>query len=222
MRIILLGAPGSGKGTQAKILMEKYHIPQISTGDLLRAAVAAKTTLGLEAKAIMEAGGLVPDHLVLSIIQERLSEPDTQNGFILDGFPRNLTQAQALEPILKQINQPLDAAILIDVPEEELIRRTAGRLTCKQCKAVFNIYTNPPKQEGICDICGSKALEHRADDNEETVRNRLNVYSQQTMPLIEYYEKHSHVIKIQGDQDIHKITEEIITALAPYLSSSQH
>lgn len=207
MRVILLGAPGSGKGTQAKILMEKYFVPQISTGDLLRAAVAAKTELGLKAEAIMKEGGLVPDDLVLSIIKERLQESDTQNGFLLDGFPRNLSQAKALETLLEKIEKPIEKAILIDVPNEILLKRLTGRLTCKNCKAVFNRYTNPPKQENICDICGGELI-HRADDNEETIGNRLHVYEAATKPLIEYYQ--DKLITINGDQEIDQITQDII------------
>ncbi len=212
MRIVLLGAPGSGKGTQAKLIVEKYGIPQISTGDLLRAAVAAGTELGKRAKAAMDAGELVSDDIVLGMIRERLAEPDTEKGFILDGFPRNLSQAEALDTLLDELGKPLQAAILIDVPFDSLLKRLTGRLTCEQCGAVYNIYTNPPKQEGVCDKCGGKLI-HRADDNEETIRNRLQVYQQQTEPLIDYYEKQGKLHRIDGEGDIQAIFQAVSAVL---------
>jgi adenylate kinase len=213
MQIMLLGAPGSGKGTQAKILMDQYHIPQISTGDLLRAAVAAQSPLGQQAQAIMAKGDLVPDALVLSIIEERLQAPDCAEGFLLDGFPRNVAQAQALAPLLETLGKPLDHVILIEVPEDVLIKRLSGRLTCKNCKAVFNRFTHPPKVAGICDLCGGE-LEHRADDNPETVKNRLQVYQSQTAPLIDFYERQGKIRRLSGDQDIAAITDALKKLLA--------
>ncbi len=212
MRIVLLGAPGSGKGTQAKLIVEKYGIPQISTGDLLRAAVAAGTELGKRAKAAMDAGELVSDDIVLGMIRERLAEPDTEKGFILDGFPRNLSQAEALDALLDELGKPLQAAILIDVPFDSLLKRLTGRLTCEKCGAVYNIYTNPPKQEGVCDKCGGKLI-HRADDNEETIRNRLQVYQEQTEPLIDYYEKQGKLHRIDGEGDIQAIFQAVSAVL---------
>ena len=212
MRIVLLGAPGSGKGTQAKLIVEKYGIPQISTGDLLRAAVAAGTELGKRAKAAMDAGELVSDDIVLGMIRERLAEPDTEKGFILDGFPRNLAQAEALDALLDELGKPLQAAILIDVPFDSLLKRLTGRLTCEKCGAVYNIYTNPPKQEGVCDKCGGKLI-HRADDNEETIRNRLQVYQEQTEPLIDYYEKQGKLHRIDGEGDIQAIFQAVSAVL---------
>lgn len=204
MRIILLGAPGSGKGTQAKMLVEKYSVPQISTGDLLRAAVAEGTPLGLQAKAIMDAGQLVSDEIVLGIIKERLGQDDAKNGFILDGFPRTLVQAEALDNMLNQLSWPIDGAILFDVDYEKIVKRITGRRTCGQCGQMYNIYTSPPKQEGICDKCGGE-LQQRADDNEETIRKRLEVYEEQTAPLVDYYAGQNKLSKITAEGDIDKI-----------------
>lgn len=199
MRIVLLGAPGSGKGTQAKQLVEKYKIPQVSTGDLLRAAVAAGTELGKKAKAAMDAGQLVSDEIVLGMIQERLSRPDAKSGFILDGFPRNIPQAQALDSMLARLGQPLQLALLVDVDREVLMKRLTGRRTCSNaaCGAIYNIYFSPPKTANKCDKCGS-ALAHRSDDNEATVRNRLNVYEQQTAPLVSYYKAQNKLRSVKG------------------------
>lgn len=213
MQIMLLGAPGSGKGTQAKILMDQYHIPQISTGDLLRAAVAAQTPLGQQAQAIMAKGDLVPDALVLSIIEDRLQAADCAAGFLLDGFPRNVAQAEALAPLLEKLGKPLDHVVVIAVPEDVLIKRLSGRLTCKNCKAVFNRFTHPPKVADVCDLCGGE-LEHRADDNPETVKNRLQVYQAQTAPLIDFYEKQGKVRQLNGDQDIATIQKSLQALLA--------
>ena len=213
MRIVLMGAPGSGKGTQAKKMVNTFGIPQISTGDLLRAAVAAETELGLKAKSAMDAGQLVPDDLVLGLIRDRLQEPDAQKGFILDGFPRNVAQAEALDEMLAGIDSPLDRAIQIDVPFEELKKRLTGRVTCGDCGAVFNTHTFPPSQEGVCDVCGGE-LVHRADDNEETVVNRLKVYDEQTRPLIEYYDSRGLLKHINGTRDIELIFDEIRQLLA--------
>lgn len=197
MRIVLLGAPGSGKGTQAKLLVEKYKIPQISTGDELRAAVASGTELGKRAKAAMDAGQLVSDDIVLGIIQERLSKPDARSGFILDGFPRNIPQAQALDAMLARMGQPLQLALLIDVDREVLMKRLTGRRTCGSCGAIYNIYFSPPKTPGKCDKCGG-TLQHRSDDNEDTVRKRLEVYEQQTAPLVSYYKAQGKLRTVRG------------------------
>lgn len=213
MRIVLLGAPGSGKGTQAKQLIDRYQIPQISTGDLLRAAVSAGTELGKQAKAAMDSGALVSDEIVLGMIRDRLQESDAQNGFILDGFPRNTSQAESLDTLLDEIGQPLKTALLIDVPFDSLMKRLTGRLTCGQCGAIFNRYTNPPKAEGICDKCGSDNLVHRADDNEETVGNRLKVYQEQTEPLIAYYKGQDKLESVSGEGDIAEILSKIIAVL---------
>ena len=212
LNIILLGPPGCGKGTQAKMLTEKYHIPQISTGDILREAVKNKTPLGLEAKTYMDSGKLVPDDVVIGIIQDRLKQPDCEKGFILDGFPRTVVQAEALDDTLKTMEKKIEHAISISVDEEELLRRLTGRRTCRSCGAMFHILFNPPKKEGICDKCSGE-LYQRDDDKEETIRNRLNVYNQQTAPLIDYYQKKELLRTIEGVgkiEDIFRKIEEVI------------
>lgn len=208
MRIVLLGAPGSGKGTQAKQLVDKYKIPQISTGDLLRAAVAAGTELGRKAKATMDAGQLVSDEIVLGIIQERLSKPDAKSGFILDGFPRNIPQAQSLDAMLARLGQPLQLALLVDVDTEVLMKRLTGRRTCGQCGAIYNVYFSAPKTANKCDKCGG-SLMHRSDDNEDTVRNRLKVYDDQTSPLVAYYKAQGKLRTVRGVGSINDIFKNI-------------
>ncbi len=217
MRIVLLGAPGSGKGTQAKLLTKKYGVPQVSTGDLLRAAVKAGTPLGLQAKAAMDEGRLVSDEIVLAMIRERLSRPDARKGFILDGFPRNLAQAEALDAMLENLGKPLQLAVLIDIDLDILMQRMTGRRTCESCGQMYNIYSSPPKLEDRCDICGGN-LRHRADDNEETIGNRLRVYENQTAPLIDYYRKQDKLRTVQGLGEIEdvfaaisKVVEETLT-----------
>ena len=212
MRIVLLGAPGSGKGTQGKKLAGKYGIPQISTGDLLRAAVAANTPLGQRAKAAMEAGQLVSDEIVMGLIRERLGEPDTEPGFILDGFPRNLTQAEALDRMLEELDKPLQVALHIDVDFDTLMQRLTGRRTCESCGQMYNIYTSPPKIDGVCDQCGGRLIQ-RADDNEETIRKRLEVYRSQTMPLIAYYREQGKLRTVKGDGSIDDIFARILAQL---------
>ncbi|MFZ1343362.1 adenylate kinase [Thiothrix eikelboomii] len=214
MRIVLLGAPGSGKGTQAQRLTDIYNIPQISTGDLLRAAVAAGTELGKQAKIAMDAGGLVSDEIVLGMIRERLQQPDTANGFILDGFPRNLTQAASLDKLLAEVDQPLQAGLLIDVDFDVLLKRLTGRLSCKDCSTVYNRYFSPPAQEGVCDKCGGTNLYHRADDNEETIGNRLKVYEENTAPLINYYADQGLLKRVNGIGEMEDITKAIQAELA--------
>ncbi len=210
MRIVLLGAPGSGKGTQSKLLIEKYKIPQISTGDLLRAAVSAGTELGRKAKAAMDAGQLVSDEVVLGMIQERLNKADARSGFILDGFPRNIPQAQALDAMLARMSQPLQLALLVDVDTEVLMKRLTGRRTCSNaaCGAIYNIYFTPPKSPGKCDKCGS-SLSHRSDDNESTVRNRLQVYEQQTAPLVSYYKAQGKLRTVRGVGSVNEIFKNV-------------
>ncbi len=208
MRIVLLGAPGSGKGTQGKLLSSKHRIPQISTGDLLRAAVSAGTALGRQAKAAMDAGQLVSDEIVLGIIGERLGERDAAKGFILDGFPRNIVQAEALDNMLVERGTPLQAAVLINVEVEALIERLTGRRTCESCGQMYNVYTSPPRLDDRCDKCGGD-LRHRADDNEETISNRLRVYDQQTSPLISYYRTQDKLKTVNGEGDIAGIFAEI-------------
>lgn len=208
MRIVLLGAPGSGKGTQAQKLISEYGIPQISTGDLLRAAVSAGSELGQKAKAAMDAGQLVSDDIVLGMIEERLQQADTEAGFILDGYPRNLSQAASLDALLDKAGKPLQAALLIDVDFEVLMKRLTGRLSCKNCGAVFNRYTSPPAVENTCDKCQNE-LYHRADDNEETIGKRLNTYTQETAPLIEFFREQGKLLSVQGVGEIDAITAAV-------------
>ena len=195
--MVLLGAPGAGKGTQAKKIIEKYPMPQISTGDLLRAAVAAGTALGKEAKAVMDKGELVPDSVVLGMVEERLKQDDCKNGYILDGFPRNTKQAEALDAMLGKLNMALTAALSVDVALDLLMKRLTGRRTCKACGQMFNVYFNPPKKEGACDKCGGELFQ-RDDDREETIKKRLDVYSAQTAPLIDYYGKKGILKSVDG------------------------
>lgn len=186
MRIVLLGAPGSGKGTQAKKLVADFGFPQVSTGDLLRDAVARRTEHGLRAKAAMDAGKLVSDDIVLAILKERVAQPDAAGGFILDGFPRNLAQAEALERVLVELGQPLDAAVLMDLDHSILLKRLTGRRSCSGCGRVYNIHFLPPPADGRCESCGGELVQ-RSDDREETIGHRLEVYRAQTEPLVEYF-----------------------------------
>lgn len=212
MRIVLLGAPGSGKGTQSKLLSEKYKIPQISTGDLLRAAVTADTPLGRQAKSAMDAGRLVSDDIVLAMIKERLSERDARRGFILDGFPRNIPQAEALDAVLDEVGLPIQAGLLIEVEFDALMERLTGRRTCESCGQVYNIYTSPSRMDERCDKCGGN-LRHRADDNEQTIINRLRVYEAQTSPVVEYYRNQDKLRTVQGVGEIEDIFNAIVKVL---------
>jgi len=212
MNLILLGPPGAGKGTQAQMIVERYHIPQISTGDILRKAVKEGTPLGKKAKAFMDQGQLVPDEVVIGIIDGRLRAPDCNPGFILDGFPRTIAQAEALQPILNKMGKSIDHVINVEVDTEELVRRLTGRRTCKNCGAMFHILFHPPKVEGICDRCGG-TLYQREDDKEETIRIRLNEYQKQTAPLIQYYQLKNSLRSIQGVGGKEEIFERIIRLL---------
>jgi len=211
-RVVLLGAPGAGKGTQAKMLIDKFGIPQISTGDILRKAVADGTPLGKEAKVIMDQGGLVSDKIVLGLVEERLKQPDTRNGFILDGFPRNTAQAEALDKLLAGINMPLTVALTVDVEKGELMKRLTGRRTCKSCQQMYNIYFSAPKKEGVCDKCNG-ALFQRDDDKEATIKKRLDVYDTQTAPLIDYYNKKGIMKTVMGVGSINDIFTKVVAAL---------
>lgn len=212
MRLVLLGAPGAGKGTQAKKLIEKYGIPQISTGDILRKSVADGTPLGKEAKSYMDRGELVPDKVVIGLIEGRLKQDDTTKGYILDGFPRNTAQAEILDRMLNDLGMPLDLALSVDVPKEDLLKRLAGRRTCNNCQQMYNVYYSPPKKNGICDKCGGKLFQ-RDDDKEETIRKRLNVYESQTLPLIDYYTKKGKLRSISGVGSIEEIFKKVREAL---------
>lgn len=204
MRVVMLGAPGSGKGTQAKQLVQTYGVTQLSTGDLLRAAVKAGSPIGQRARAAMDAGKLVSDDIVLGLIEERLDGPQGLRDFILDGFPRNLAQAQALGALLEGLGLPLQAAVLIDVSAEELKRRIAGRRTCRDCGAIYNVYTAPPAREGVCDLCGGELFQ-RSDDNEATVAQRLATYQAETAPLVDYYRSRGVLHSIPGEQPVDAI-----------------
>ncbi len=222
MRIVLLGAPGSGKGTQAKQLVERYNIPQISTGDLLREAVAAGTELGKRAKTAMDAGQLVSDDIVLGMIQERMAKPDAKSGFILDGFPRNIPQSQSLDAMLARVGQPIQLSLLVDVDKSVLLKRITGRRSCGSCGAIYNIYFSTPKVPGKCDKCGG-TLQHRSDDNEDTVANRLTVYEEQTAPLMSYYKAQGKLRTVAGVGSISEIFDkmcEIIEAQIRPLASA--
>ncbi|MBW2039351.1 MAG: adenylate kinase [Deltaproteobacteria bacterium] len=208
MNLILLGPPGSGKGTQAQMMLEKYHIPQISTGDILRAAVKGETPLGIEAKRYMDQGKLVPDEVVVGIARERLKASDCNGGFILDGFPRTLPQAEALDATLNAMERGIDHVVSIEVDKDELIRRLTGRRTCRSCGAMYHTIFDPPKRDGICDKCGGE-LYQRDDDKEETIRARLQVYEKQTSPLIEYYRKKGLLRSIDGAGQIKEIFQRI-------------
>jgi adenylate kinase len=197
LNVVLLGAPGAGKGTQAERIVAQFGLPHISTGEILRAAVAAGTELGTAAQKFMQAGELVPDDVVVGIIRERLAEPDAARGFLLDGFPRTLEQAAALDDTLKAAGRGLTHVVVLDVPEEELIERLSGRRMCRSCGKGYHVVFDPPKSEGTCDVCGGE-LYQRADDNEETVRNRLVVYGKQTEPLVAYYTGKGLVLPVYG------------------------
>ena len=212
MNLILLGPPGAGKGTQAKMLTEEFSIPQISTGDILRAAVKQGTALGLKAKSFMDAGGLVPDEVVIGIVIERLQYDDCKNGFILDGFPRTVAQADALQENLKSLGKDLDRVVALRVDTEALVERLTGRRTCRSCGRGYHVRFDPPAVEGRCDSCGGELFQ-RDDDREATIRNRLDVYDEQTAPLISYYRHTGLLVEVDGMQDIPEVQETLLTAL---------
>jgi len=212
MKLILLGPPGAGKGTQAKMLTDLYGIPQISTGDILRAAVKEGTPMGLKAKSCMDAGELVSDEIVVGIVRERLQKDDCKSGFILDGFPRTVPQADALAENLAQLDKALDAVVSLDVDIEALVERLTGRRTCKSCGRGFHVRFDPPKQEGVCDACGGELIQ-RDDDQETTIRKRLDVYREQTEPLVAYYRTAGLLRAVDGMKPIDEVQRELTTLL---------
>jgi adenylate kinase len=213
--VILLGGPGSGKGTQAERIVARFGMPHISTGEMLRAAVAQGTEMGLAAQKAMEAGELVPDEVVIGVVRDRLAEADAQDGFLLDGFPRTIAQAERLDAMLHEADRAVTQVILLDVPEDELVVRLAGRRMCKGCGKGYHVVFDPPKVEGVCDECGA-ALYQRSDDNEETVRNRLGVYRAQTEPLVGYYEGHGVLKTAHGGG---KMPDEVFEQVVRLLGS---
>lgn len=212
MKIIMLGAPGAGKGTQAKKIAEKYSIPHISTGDIFRANIKEGTELGKKAKEYMDKGALVPDELVCDLVVDRISQEDAKNGYVLDGFPRTIPQAEALDAALSKINEKVDYAIDVDVPDDNIINRMSGRRACVACGGTYHIVFNPTKAEGVCDACGGQLI-LRDDDKPETVKNRLKVYHEQTQPLIEYYTKKNILKSVDGTQDMSKVFDSIVAIL---------
>lgn len=212
MKIIMLGAPGAGKGTQAKKIAQTYEIPHISTGDIFRANIKEGTELGKKAQGYMDQGLLVPDELVCDLVVDRIGKDDCKKGFILDGFPRTIPQAEALDGALAAKDMKIDFAIDIEVPDESIVKRMSGRRSCKECGAIFHVEYNPPKEEGSCDACGGQLI-LRDDDKEETVKKRLGVYHEQTSPLIEHYGKAGSLHEIDGTQDIKIVFDEIKTIL---------
>lgn len=212
MKIIMLGAPGAGKGTQAKMIAEKYGLPHISTGDIFRANIKNGTELGKEAKEYMDKGLLVPDELTVRLLLDRVAQDDCKNGYVLDGFPRTIPQAEVLDEKLSELGEKVDYAINVDVPDENIVNRMSGRRACLNCGATYHIVSIPPKKEGICDVCGSE-LVLRDDDRPETVQNRLKVYHEQTQPLIDFYEKKGVLRSVDGTFPM----EEVFTAITKIL-----
>ena len=212
MHLIIMGAPGSGKGTYAKMLKDIFAVPHISTGEMFRKAISDGTELGKLAQSLIDKGNFVPDEITNELVKQRLQLDDCKNGFLLDGFPRNLNQAKAFTEILKELNIELDAVINLNVKDEEIIKRIVNRRLCSKCGAGYNTLTLPPKQDGICDLCNSP-LYTRADDNEETVKVRLTVYNEQTKPLVEYYEALDKIVNINSDQPIENAIKDIVKAV---------
>ena len=212
MKIIMLGAPGAGKGTQAKQIADKYSIPHISTGDIFRANIKNNTELGQKAKAYMDKGELVPDELTLDLIMDRFKQPDCENGYVLDGFPRTIPQAESLTKALSERGEAVDYAVNVDVPDENIINRMSGRRACLNCGATYHIVYNPSKKEGICDTCGQQ-LVLRDDDKPETVKKRLSVYHDQTQPLIDYYKNEGILAEVDGTKDMEEVFEDIVKIL---------
>ena len=212
LRAVLLGPPGAGKGTQAVRLVEKYEIPHISTGDIFRKNIKEGTELGKKAQEYMNAGALVPDELVVDLVKDRLQQDDCKNGFLLDGFPRTIFQAEKLDEFLSESNQKMDIVINLKVEKEALVKRLTGRRVCKDCGASYHIVNIPPKKEGVCDICGGELIQ-RKDDNIETVENRINVYEEQTAPLIGYYKEAGSLVEFDGEASLDEVFDAIVQAI---------
>ena len=212
MNLVLMGLPGAGKGTQAERIVEQYNIPHISTGDMFRTAMKEGTELGLKAKSFMDQGQLVPDEVTIGIVRERLEKDDCKNGFLLDGFPRTVPQADALEQLMEQLERKIDYVINIDVDSTILLERLTGRRICKDCGSTYHLVFNPPAKEGVCDKCGGE-LYQRADDNAETVGNRLEVNIKQSKPLLDFYESKGYLKNINGQKDINEVFEDIVALL---------
>lgn len=212
MKLIMLGAPGAGKGTQAKKIAEKYQIPHISTGDIFRANIKAGTELGMKAKSFMDQGQLVPDEVTIGMLLDRISQDDSKNGYVLDGFPRTIPQAESLTAALAERGEKIDYAVNVDVPDENIVNRMSGRRACIGCGATYHIVYNAPKKENVCDTCGEK-LVLRDDDKPETVQKRLGVYHDQTQPLIDYYKKAGVLAEVDGTQDMEKVFQDIVKIL---------
>ncbi|NNJ29660.1 adenylate kinase [Lacrimispora defluvii] len=212
MKIIMLGAPGAGKGTQAKKIAEKYQIPHVSTGDIFRSNIKEGTQLGRKAKEYMDQGALVPDELTIGMLMDRIQQEDCRNGYVLDGFPRTIPQAESLQKAITEMGQKIDFAINVDVPDENIINRMSGRRACISCGATYHIVYNPSKVAGICDVCGSE-LVLRDDDKPETVKKRLAVYHDQTRPLIDYYKEAGVLVNVDGTQELNKVFSDITDIL---------
>ncbi|MDP9318275.1 MAG: adenylate kinase [Actinomycetota bacterium] len=219
MRVVLVGAPGAGKGTQAKFIAQHYDIPPISTGDIFRANIAAKTDLGLAAKRYMDAGGLVPDEVTIDIVRDRLQRDDTSAGFLLDGFPRTLQQAEVLQAMLEDLGTPLDAVLEMQIDDDEAVRRISGRRICRSCGHVAHVEFDPPKVDGVCDVCGGELFQ-RDDDLPDTVRRRLEVYARDTSPLVGFYRDLGLLVSVQAEGQVDEIAQRAIDALGSASSAS--
>ncbi|MCI9361934.1 MAG: adenylate kinase [Hungatella sp.] len=212
MKLIMLGAPGAGKGTQAKMIAKKYQIPHISTGDIFRANIKSQTELGMKAKSFMDQGMLVPDEITIGMLMDRIKEPDCAGGYVLDGFPRTIPQAESLTKALSDMGTAVDYAVNVDVPDDNIIGRMSGRRACLNCGATYHVAFNPPKTENVCNICGQN-LVLREDDKPETVKKRLDVYHQQTQPLIDYYKKAGVLVEVDGTQNMEDVFKSIVKVL---------
>ncbi len=213
MRLIFIGPPGVGKGTQATLIKDHFDILHLSTGDILREEIAQQSTVGIKAKSFMDRGYLVPDNILLEMMEKRLQQPHSENGYILDGFPRTIPQAEGLDDILERTNQVLDAVVSIELDTDTIVKRLSGRRSCKQCDSIINLLFNPPKTEGHCDICSGELVQ-RSDDKDEVILNRLTVYNEQTAPLLDYYTNKGLIITIDGQGDIAVIENNILEVLA--------